>query len=112
MNRQKNRLWNSISLKIRIIRNNERQKIFFCCIGNRANGNPCPPSAKKTADKLEENPHFGIIGGKETIVVLEVDLAGMYPALRDSQNDITVNCTSFASCSRFGSSANGNRTRI
>jgi hypothetical protein len=55
---------------------------------------------------------FGITGGKETIVVLEVDLAGMYPALRGSQNDITVNCTSFANCSLFGSSANGNRTRI
>ena len=88
------------------------KEFFFYCIGSSANGNPCPPSAKKTADKLAENLYFGITGGKETIVILEVDLAGMYPALRDSQNDITVNCTSFANCSRFGSSANGNRTRI
>jgi hypothetical protein len=38
--------------------------------------------------------HFlGITGVKEIIVVLEIDLAGMYPALRDSQNDNTVSYT-------------------
>jgi len=47
---------------------------------------------------------FEISGGKETIIVLEVDPAGVIPALRDSQNDIAVNCTLFANCSRFGSS--------
>jgi hypothetical protein len=53
-----------------------------------------------------------ITGGNEIIVVLEIELAGRYPHLLDSQNDTGANFTSFVACDRFGCSANGNRTRI
>ena len=53
-----------------------------------------------------------ITGGKGNIVVLEINLKDMYPALRDIQNYSTMRCASFANCSGLGSSANGNRTRI